>query len=679
MFGPLLATAGYDGKVLIAAETDPSTNTWDVLHIIESISPVICVQFIPHQYGLGIVYGSCDGNLTFLFYDSASNYWAQVGVLAHHGGVHAVNFAPEFTNVNTTALSTNLTNGQSSEAHSLQQHQQALFLNVNPTNQKMMRFVSGGADGCARIWSFDVEAFKFQFLPQMIGTNSPLILTPNSQHFLNNFSAQNPQNSQNSPQNSPEKNIFDLKPIGPHFNIDNYNIISNITLSDKISTRGYLTTPSQPPSTQSTPQQLISPSVDQLLDGSLNTHKGPIRSVLWVPTTATTTDASKSLSTIVTCSDDGAVIFWSVNECSIVSSPPTHSPSGTNNNNNGNLQAANTYLSSLTIPVGIKSKVIKPDEIPYKITISADNTVVAVVSGVETITLYSQTNNHNIFNEDGQKKDLSNQFGDMSLDAPISQSTSDTRRVEWTMVDSLHGVDYVNDQINLIKTRLIEEEKAAQEAAKEEARRIAEEARIQREQEAEAARIAAQQVQLAQQQAALAQQQAQQQQWQQQQAQKQQQQQQQWGSQQQGNQQYQMQPPQNQQWGNSAQNQPINTQNTQNTQQNAQWNQNQTNPSHHQQHQQQQQWQQSQPQNQQQQWQQGNVGGAATTQQWNPNMQQNSQPQAQQQWGQQGNQQQWNQQQNQPQSTQQWAQPPPAGQQQWGGPQANPQTQWYPQ
>ena len=65
-FGAVLASAGFDRKVIIHKEN--SDGTWSPVHTYEShTTSVNTVQFAPAEFGLILACGSSDGNVSILY------------------------------------------------------------------------------------------------------------------------------------------------------------------------------------------------------------------------------------------------------------------------------------------------------------------------------------------------------------------------------------------------------------------------------------------------------------------------------------------------------------------------------------------------------------------------------------------------------------------------------------
>lgn len=128
-FGTILASAGYDGKVIIWRE---SQNQWSKLteHILHSAS-VNSVSWAPHELGAILACASSDGKVSVLeFKDDGT--WDTRSFGAHGLGVNAVSWAPSM--VPGSAVST------------------------IGTPPRTKRFVTGGCDNLVKIWVYDTAS-----------------------------------------------------------------------------------------------------------------------------------------------------------------------------------------------------------------------------------------------------------------------------------------------------------------------------------------------------------------------------------------------------------------------------------------------------------------------------------------------------------------------------------------
>lgn len=92
-FGVILASASFDGSVLIHRETRP--RDWTLLHAARNLheSSVNSITFCPHEYGLMAASASSDGRVSILSHQS-DNSWAVEYIQDNPLGVNAVSWAP---------------------------------------------------------------------------------------------------------------------------------------------------------------------------------------------------------------------------------------------------------------------------------------------------------------------------------------------------------------------------------------------------------------------------------------------------------------------------------------------------------------------------------------------------------------------------------------------------------
>lgn len=127
-FGNILASAGYDGKVIVWQERG---GAWGRLtEFADHTASVNSVQWSPHELGGLLACGSSDGRVSvYEIKDDGS--WDKVTFMAHGAGVNAVSWAP-------------------ATAHT----------SVVSAGQKILdrRFVTGGSDNLVKIWRWNSEA-----------------------------------------------------------------------------------------------------------------------------------------------------------------------------------------------------------------------------------------------------------------------------------------------------------------------------------------------------------------------------------------------------------------------------------------------------------------------------------------------------------------------------------------
>jgi len=90
-FGNLLATCGYDMKVIVWKE---ERGQWQMAYVdTNHTASVNSVEFAPQEYGLRLACASSDGTVSILSYDP-SGQWHRSVVQAHPGGAQTAKWAP---------------------------------------------------------------------------------------------------------------------------------------------------------------------------------------------------------------------------------------------------------------------------------------------------------------------------------------------------------------------------------------------------------------------------------------------------------------------------------------------------------------------------------------------------------------------------------------------------------
>ncbi|KAJ3681335.1 hypothetical protein LUZ60_015824 [Juncus effusus] len=121
-FGSILASCGFDGKVVIWKESSPNSNHWSQLQVFtEHKSSVNSVSFAPYELGLCLASGSSDGSISVFSYGSNGTWETSRIERAHPVGVTAVSWAP--------AVAPGAFSGEF-----------------------VQKIVSGGFDSCVRVW-----------------------------------------------------------------------------------------------------------------------------------------------------------------------------------------------------------------------------------------------------------------------------------------------------------------------------------------------------------------------------------------------------------------------------------------------------------------------------------------------------------------------------------------------
>lgn len=150
MFGSLIASCGYDRKVIIWKERDDAKNNWypvfEYTHTLSgkfifclsltSINPFIVnsISWAPHEFGLILACGSTDSNVSIITFNKGS--WSTETFKAHDGGVNAVSWKPYL-----------------------------------PGENPVMTLVSGGCDNLIKIFSFHAETSQWKCETTLEGHN----------------------------------------------------------------------------------------------------------------------------------------------------------------------------------------------------------------------------------------------------------------------------------------------------------------------------------------------------------------------------------------------------------------------------------------------------------------------------------------------------------------------------
>lgn len=128
-FGSVLASCGYDRKVIIWREQEGAKNQWSKVYVFGGHElSVNSIAFAPHEFGLVLACGSSDGQISLLT-GNVDGSWSAETFVAHKLGVNAVSWAP------FSAAGSLLSNSTSQQ----------------PTNASP-RLVSGGCDAKVKIW-----------------------------------------------------------------------------------------------------------------------------------------------------------------------------------------------------------------------------------------------------------------------------------------------------------------------------------------------------------------------------------------------------------------------------------------------------------------------------------------------------------------------------------------------
>jgi len=130
----VLASCGYDMKVIIWKETNPSQ--WQIAHCDTAhTASVNSVQFCPWEFGLRLACASSDGTVSVLSHSPQDQQWHRVSFQAHACGVQDL----------TWATATMQTSGQSTPASG---------------SSASIRLATGGCDSAVKIWRFENECWS---------------------------------------------------------------------------------------------------------------------------------------------------------------------------------------------------------------------------------------------------------------------------------------------------------------------------------------------------------------------------------------------------------------------------------------------------------------------------------------------------------------------------------------
>jgi len=126
-YGNILASAGYDGKVLIWREQGGAWQCiYDFAHHKASVN---IVSWSPHEAGCLLACASSDGNVSVLEFKDGG--WEHSIFHAHGLGVNSVSWAPATTPGSIVSS------------------------NPGPGSTGNRRFVTGGSDNLLKIWAYD--------------------------------------------------------------------------------------------------------------------------------------------------------------------------------------------------------------------------------------------------------------------------------------------------------------------------------------------------------------------------------------------------------------------------------------------------------------------------------------------------------------------------------------------
>lgn len=130
----VIATCGYDHKVIISKETN---NQWQTVYELDAKAPVNCIAWAPWEYGLCLAAGSADGRIHIL-QRKQDGSWISYNFVAHNDSVNGISWGPPTEPCLLSAESTN--NEQ---------------FNLPPK-----RLVSGASDNLVKLWEFKENQFE---------------------------------------------------------------------------------------------------------------------------------------------------------------------------------------------------------------------------------------------------------------------------------------------------------------------------------------------------------------------------------------------------------------------------------------------------------------------------------------------------------------------------------------
>lgn len=95
-FGNILASCGYDSKVIVWKEDN---NSWSIIKEFNGHSASVnSISWAPHELGLVLACASSDGKLSVLTYQEQDGKWRSETFNAHDIGVNAVSWFVIFKN-----------------------------------------------------------------------------------------------------------------------------------------------------------------------------------------------------------------------------------------------------------------------------------------------------------------------------------------------------------------------------------------------------------------------------------------------------------------------------------------------------------------------------------------------------------------------------------------------------
>ncbi|CAO1635743.1 unnamed protein product [Sympodiomycopsis kandeliae] len=174
-FGPILASASYDGKVFIWKDSGSGVTTqaggysqhqgygagavssggWTKIkeHAAHSAS-VNSIAWAPHELGSVLACASSDGNVSVLAFNDDGSWGLDV-VAAHPMGCNAVSWAPSTVPGSLITAQSQQPGGQVDKDSS--------------QNSTVRRFASAGCDNIVKIWEYSQDSKKWEEVEQLTG------------------------------------------------------------------------------------------------------------------------------------------------------------------------------------------------------------------------------------------------------------------------------------------------------------------------------------------------------------------------------------------------------------------------------------------------------------------------------------------------------------------------------
>jgi protein transport protein SEC13 len=135
-FGQILASCGYDMKVIVWKEVQPGS--WQIAYVDNShTASVNDIEFCPWEHGLRLACASSDGTVSILTYQP-DGQWRRTNFPANTGGSQAISWAP-------------------------------VIRHHDGSTSPNMRLVTGGCDNSACVWKCENEAWSQEFPPLPAG------------------------------------------------------------------------------------------------------------------------------------------------------------------------------------------------------------------------------------------------------------------------------------------------------------------------------------------------------------------------------------------------------------------------------------------------------------------------------------------------------------------------------